>query len=158
MVYYLIALIVIIFDQLSKWLILTNMELSESIPIIDNFLYITSHRNPGAAWGILAGQMTFFYIITAIVIVVIVYYIKKHAWENKWLGIGLGLVLGGAIGNFIDRLIYQEVVDFIDVYIGSYSYPIFNLADSALVIGVILIGIVILKEDIGEGAKKNDKV
>ncbi|HHU20059.1 MAG TPA: signal peptidase II [Bacilli bacterium] len=156
MLYYLLALLVISIDQVTKWLVMTNMELRESIPIIDNFLYITSHRNPGAAWGILAGQMTFFYIITAIVIVVIVYYIKKYAHESKWLGVGLGLILGGAIGNFIDRLAYQEVVDFIDMYFGSYSYPIFNIADSALVVGVIMIGIVVLKEDFGKGTKKDD--
>jgi len=155
MIYYVLALIVIALDQLSKWMVVTNMELGESIPIINNFLYITSHRNSGAAWGILQGQMTFFYIITAIVIVVLVYTIKKYTGENKWLGIGLGLVLGGAIGNFIDRLILQEVIDFIDVYFGSYSYPIFNLADSALVVGVILIGILILKDEVGEDTKKN---
>lgn len=156
MLYYLLSLLVIIIDQVTKWLVMTNMELGESIPIIENFLYITSHRNSGAAWGILAGQMTFFYIITAIVIVIVVYYIKKHAHESKLLGVGLGLVLGGAIGNFIDRLAYQEVVDFIDVYLGSYNYPIFNVADSALVIGVILIGIVVLKDDFGKDAKKDD--
>lgn len=155
MIYYVLALIVIALDQLSKWMVVTNMELGESIPIINNFLYITSHRNSGAAWGILQGQMAFFYIITAIVIVVLVYTIKKYTGENKWLGIGLGLVLGGAIGNFIDRLILQEVIDFIDVYFGSYSYPIFNLADSALVVGVILIGILILKDEVGEDTKKN---
>ena len=156
MLYYLLALLVIIIDQVTKWLVMTNMELRESISIIDDFLYITSHRNSGAAWGILAGQMTFFYIITAIVIVVIIYYIKKYAQESKLLGIGLGLILGGAIGNFIDRLAYQEVVDFIDMYFGSYSYPIFNIADSALVVGVIMIGIVVLKEDFGKDAKKDD--
>lgn len=154
MLYFLIALVVIIIDQITKWLVLTNMELRESIIIIENFLYITSHRNPGAAWGILAGQMTFFYIITAIVIVVIVYYIRKYAHESRLLGVGLGLILGGAIGNFIDRLVYQEVVDFIDVYFGSYSYPIFNLADSALVIGVIMIGIVVIKDEFGKDARK----
>ncbi|MBU5594627.1 signal peptidase II [Amphibacillus sp. MSJ-3] len=156
MIYYLLALLTILIDQFTKWLVLTNMEVKESISIIDNFLYITSHRNSGAAWGILAGQMVFFYIITVIVIAMIVYYIQKYAKTNRWLGVGLGLVLGGAIGNFIDRIMYQEVVDFIDVYFGSYSYPIFNLADSALVIGVIIIGIIIVKDEFGKGAKKND--
>ncbi|WP_440895223.1 signal peptidase II [Amphibacillus sp. Q70] len=155
MVYYLLALLIILLDQVTKWLVLANMEIRESIPIIENFLYITSHRNSGAAWGILADQMILFYVITVIVIVVLVYYIKQYAKTNKWLGFGLGLILGGAIGNFIDRLIYQEVVDFIDVYFGSYSYPIFNVADSALVMGVIIIGIFILKDEFGKGAKGN---
>lgn len=136
---YIAAAIIIIIDQSTKWLIVKNMEIGESIPVIESFFYITSHRNAGAAWGILQNQMLFFYIITVIVIVFLIYYIQKHAKESKWLGLSLGLVLGGAIGNFIDRLVRKEVVDFFDVYIGSYNYPIFNIADSALVAGVILL-------------------
>ncbi|MCZ0703356.1 signal peptidase II [Natronobacillus azotifigens] len=151
--YYLLALGVIIIDQLTKWWVVTNMELRESIPVIENFFYITSHRNPGAAWGILAGQMAFFYVITLVVIGLIVYYMQKYAKDNIWTGIALGLVLGGAIGNFIDRLIFQEVVDFLNVYIGSYNYPIFNIADSALVIGVIIIFIITFKEELQKGRK-----
>lgn len=151
--YYLIALGIIIIDQLSKWWIIVNMELRESIPVLENVFYITSHRNPGAAWGILAGQMTFFYIITVIVIGIIVYYIQKYAKDSLWTGIALALVLGGAIGNFIDRLIRKEVVDFFDVYIGSYNFPIFNVADSALVVGVIVIFIITFLEERQKGSK-----
>lgn len=149
--YYLLAVVVILIDQLSKWWIVANMELRESISIIENFFYITSHRNTGAAWGILAGQMGFFYIITLIVIGVIVYYMQKFAKDSKVMGISLGLILGGAIGNFIDRLFRKEVVDFFDVYIGSYDYPIFNIADSALVVGVILIIIATFKDEKQKG-------
>lgn len=134
---YIIAAFIIIIDQWTKLLIVKNMEMGESIPVIESFFYITSHRNAGAAWGILQNQMLFFYIITVIVIAFLIYYIQKHAKDSKLLGISLALVLGGAIGNFIDRLFRKEVVDFFDVYIGSYNYPIFNIADSALVIGVI---------------------
>jgi len=139
MIYYVIALFVIAIDQISKWLIVKNMELGTSIPIIDNVLYITSHRNRGAAWGILENKMWFFYIITVVFVVFIVFYMKKYAKTDKLLGISLGLILGGAIGNFIDRVFRQEVVDFIHVYIFSYNYPVFNIADSALCIGVVLI-------------------
>lgn len=149
--YYLLAVVVILIDQLSKWWIVANMELRESISIIENFFYITSHRNTGAAWGILAGQMGFFYIITLIVVGVIVYYMQKFAKDSKVMGISLGLILGGAIGNFIDRLFRKEVVDFFDVYIGSYDYPIFNIADSALVVGVILIIIATFKDEKQKG-------
>ena len=96
-----------------------NMELGTSIPIIDNVLYITSHRNRGAAWGILENKMWFFYIITVVFVVFIVFYMKKYAKTDKLLEISLGLILGGAIGNFIDRVFRQEVVDFIHVYIFS---------------------------------------
>ncbi|PES23270.1 signal peptidase II [Bacillus anthracis] len=146
MIYYVIALFVIAIDQISKWLIVKNMELGTSIPIIDNVLYITSHRNRGAAWGILENKMWFFYIITVVFVAFIVFYMKKYAKTDKLLRISLGLILGGAIGNFIDRVFRQEVVDFIHVYIFSYNYPVFNIADSALCIGVVLIIIQTLLE------------
>ncbi|GAB2561249.1 signal peptidase II [Gracilibacillus alcaliphilus] len=144
---YIIALAVIIVDQLTKWSIVVNMELGERIPVIESFFYITSHRNQGAAWGILEGQMTFFYIITVIVIGFILYYAYKHAKDNKFLGIALGFILGGTIGNFIDRVFRQEVVDFFDFYIFNYNFPIFNIADSSLVVGVILIFILTFMEE-----------
>jgi signal peptidase II len=146
MIYYLIALFVIGIDQLSKWLIVKNMELGESIPIINNVLYITSHRNRGAAWGILQNQMWFFYIITVVFVIAVVYYIRKYAKRDKLLGLSLGLILGGAIGNFIDRVVRKEVVDFIHTYVFSYNFPVFNVADSALCIGVALILIQTLLE------------
>lgn len=136
MLYYILALIVILLDQFTKWTIVINMQLSESIKIIENFLYITSHRNKGAAWGILQGQMWFFYIVTVIVLIGIVYYIQKHVQHRILMGIALGLMLGGAVGNFIDRLFRKEVVDFIDTYIFGYDFPIFNVADASLCIGV----------------------
>jgi len=152
--YYLLAFAIIVIDQLTKWWVIANMELRESITVIENFFYITSHRNTGAAWGILAGKMTFFYIITAVVIVVICYYIQKFAKDSTLTGVALGLILGGAIGNFIDRLIHKEVVDFFDVYLGSYNYPIFNIADSALVVGVILVLIATLLDERKERRKR----
>lgn len=147
MFFYLIAIFVILLDQLTKWLVVSKMQFGESITIIENVLYITSHRNRGAAWGILQGQMWLFYVITLIVICAIVYYIQKAA-KGKWLlGISLGLMLGGAIGNFIDRAVRKEVVDFIHTYIFGYNFPVFNIADSSLVIGVILLMIVMLRDE-----------
>ncbi|MBP2240057.1 signal peptidase II [Cytobacillus eiseniae] len=154
MFYYIIALFVIALDQLTKFLIVKKMELGESIEVIENFLYITSHRNRGAAWGILQGQMWFFYIITVIVIIGIVYYIQKAAKGKMLLGISLGLMLGGAIGNFIDRVLRKEVVDFVNTYIFSYDFPVFNIADSALVVGVAMLMIQMLLE---ERALKKEK-
>lgn len=145
--YYIIALFVILLDQWTKWLIVKKMELGDSIEVIENFLYITSHRNRGAAWGILQGQMWFFYVITVIVIIGIVYYIQKAA-KGKWLlGVSLGFMLGGAIGNFIDRVYRKEVVDFVNTYIFGYDFPVFNIADSALVIGVAMLMIQMFKEE-----------
>jgi len=152
-VYYVIAVVMIVIDQWTKYLVIENMTIGESIPVIENIFYLTSHRNAGAAWGILQGQMWFFYIITLIVVGIIIYYIEHYAKTNRLLGISLGLVLGGAIGNLIDRVRFQEVVDFVDVYIFSYDYPIFNVADSSLVVGVILIGIITLFEEVRKDKK-----
>lgn len=153
MLYYLIAVFVILLDQLTKWLIVKNMFFGESIPIINNVLYITSHRNRGAAWGILQGQMWLFYAITIIVIVSIMYYLHKAAKGKRLLGTSLALMLGGAIGNFIDRVFRQEVVDFIHTYIFGYNFPVFNIADSALVIGVALLIIQMLLDERGSKEK-----
>ncbi|MBB3906239.1 signal peptidase II [Anoxybacillus sp. UARK-01] len=150
MFYYLIALIVIIIDQFTKWLVATRMQIGESISVIPNVLYITSHRNRGAAWGILQGQFWLFYLITIIVVIGLVFYIRRLPREERLFGVALGFMLGGAIGNFIDRLVRKEVVDFIHTYI--FNFPIFNIADSALCIGVAL---VFLQTFIG-GAKKKE--
>ena len=132
----------IIIDQLTKFLVVKYMTIGQSISIIDHFLYITSHRNEGAAWGILQGKMLFFYVVTLIVIGVVILWIRRlEVKKEKLLVIALSLILGGAIGNFIDRVMYQHVVDFINTYIFGYDFPIFNIADSALCIGVFLMAV-----------------
>ncbi|WP_235070684.1 signal peptidase II [Turicibacter sp. TJ11] len=132
----------IIIDQLTKFLVVKYMTIGQSISIIDHFLYITSHRNEGAAWGILQGKMLFFYVVTLIVIGVVILWIRRlDVKKEKLLVIALSLILGGAIGNFIDRVMYQHVVDFINTYIFGYDFPIFNIADSALCIGVFLMAV-----------------
>ncbi|WP_232735739.1 signal peptidase II [Alteribacter populi] len=156
LIYYGIALVIILLDQVTKWLVVQRMEIGQSIPIIENIFHLTSHRNAGAAFGILQGQMWLFFIATLIVLVVVAYYIQTQGKNHPWFGVCLGLVLGGAIGNFIDRLLFGEVVDFLDVYIGTYNFPIFNVADSALVVGVIMLIIYVFKED-AQKANSNSK-
>ena len=153
--YYVIAVFMITFDQVTKWLVVKNMELGERITIIEDFLYLTSHRNRGAAWGILEGQMWFFYIITVIVIIGIIIYMQKSKGEGVLFKLALSLMLGGAIGNFIDRVLHQEVVDFIHTYPFGYNFPIFNIADSSLVIGVGLLIIHMFQEEKKEKRKIN---
>ncbi|MCF6094758.1 signal peptidase II [Microaerobacter geothermalis] len=132
--YYILALIVFLLDQLSKLAVVKWMTLYESIPIIDGFFYLTSSRNRGAAFGILQNQRWLFIVITLIVIGAIIYYLQ-HSYREKRISIALSLILGGAVGNFVDRLVTGEVVDFLDFRFFSYNYPIFNLADSFIVIG-----------------------
>ncbi|TDQ42346.1 signal peptidase II [Aureibacillus halotolerans] len=138
--YYLLAVLIIAIDQVTKWFVVRYMEVTESIPVLGDFFHITSHRNRGAAWGILEGHMTFFYIVTILVVIAVVYYMQTYGRHRPLAGLALGFILGGAIGNFIDRLFRKEVVDFFDFFIPviDYNYPIFNIADSALVVGVIL--------------------
>ncbi|MEI2400518.1 MULTISPECIES: signal peptidase II [Paenibacillus] len=139
MVYFLIALIVFLIDQGTKYLIATRLEIAEQIPVIKDFFIITSHRNRGAAFGILEGQQWFFIVITVIVVAGIVWYLNKARKTRKLLPTALSLVLGGAVGNFLDRILNGEVVDFLMFNFGSYTFPIFNVADSCIVVGVALI-------------------
>lgn len=141
----LIPIVVLIADQLTKQLITRTMELGQSNRVISNFLYITYHRNSGAAFGILQGQMLFFYVVTAIaVITIILWLIKLDFKKEPILAISLALILGGALGNFIDRVIYQAVIDFIHTIWWGNSFPIFNVADIALVCGSFLMAIDVL--------------
>ncbi|MNO15217.1 Lipoprotein signal peptidase [compost metagenome] len=140
MVYFLIALIMFLIDQGTKYLIATGLTIGEQIPVIGNFFLITSHRNRGAAFGILQDQRWFFIIVTVIVLVGLIWYLLKvKNQRNKLLPIALSLVLGGAVGNFLDRAVSGEVVDFLQFNFGSYTFPIFNVADSCIVVGVSLI-------------------
>lgn len=149
----LLTLGIIGLDQLTKQLVKRNMELGESIEVFGEYLQITSHRNQGAAWGMFQGQMTFFYIVTAVVLAMMVYIYAKEAKGKPMLQIGVGFLVAGALGNLIDRIIYQEVIDFVDVLIVNYHFPIFNVADASLTVGVALMLIYFLffdKKDAGD--------
>ncbi|MHA6258634.1 signal peptidase II [Sporosarcina sp. CAU 1771] len=152
--YYGLAALVVLLDQLTKWLVVKNMNLGERIEILEPYLALFSHRNKGAAWGMLEGQMWLFYIVTVVVAGGIIYYFHKEAKGYPLFGLSLMLLLGGAIGNFIDRLWRKEVVDFVDVLIPiiNYDFPIFNVADAALTVGVVLVIVHIIVDE-----KKNKK-
>ncbi|MBX4149919.1 signal peptidase II [Paenibacillus sp. FSL W7-1279] len=159
MVYYLIAFVLFLIDQGTKYLIASNLEMYEQIPVIGDFFLITSSRNRGAAFGILQDQLWFFIIVTLIVVGGIVWYLRKVSKEGrKLLPTALALVLGGALGNFIDRLLTGEVVDFLQFNFGSYTFPIFNIADSCIVIGVGLIILDTLLEGRREKIKTTSEV
>ncbi|MBB4824002.1 signal peptidase II [Sporosarcina luteola] len=153
-IYYGIAIVVILLDQLTKWLVVKNMELGEKISIFDPYIGLLSHRNRGAAWGMLEGQMWLFYVVTILVVAGIIYFFQKEGKSSRLFAVSLMFLLGGAIGNFIDRIWRKEVVDFVDVLIPviKYDFPIFNVADAALTVGVVLIIIHVILEE-----KKNKK-
>ena len=147
----LVAFLIIVIDQVTKWIIASSMKIGDSYEVIPNFLNITSHRNNGAAWGILSGKMFFFYIITVIILIVLVLFFIKEAQYNLFMQLAISLLFAGALGNFIDRLFNGEVVDFIDTNIFGYDFPIFNVADPSLTIGVILVIIALLKDTTNKG-------
>ncbi|MBE9912739.1 lipoprotein signal peptidase [Paenibacillus donghaensis] len=141
MFYYILAFIAFLVDQGTKFIIAKNLEIGQEIPVIGNFFLITSSRNRGAAFGILPNQRWFFITITIVVVVAIIWYMQRvrATSSRKLLPLALSLVLGGAIGNFLDRALNGEVVDFLMFNFGSYTFPIFNIADSCIVVGVGLI-------------------
>ncbi|MDN7244258.1 signal peptidase II [Planococcus shenhongbingii] len=154
-IYYGIALLIVVLDQWTKWLVVKNMELGERISVMDPYLGWLSHRNRGAAWGMLEGQMWLFAIITVAVVAGILWYFHKHATGKPLFQLSLMVLLGGAIGNFIDRMLRGEVVDFVDVLIPviNYDFPIFNVADAALTVGVVLMIIFIIIDEKQEKKK-----
>lgn len=139
-----VTLAILILDQVTKAYIAKTMAVGDSYTVIPNFLNITSHRNTGAAWGILSGKMGFFFLVTVVVLALLVFFYIKEAKGNYWMQIAISLLFAGALGNFIDRLLHGEVVDFVDTNIFGYDFPIFNVADSSLTVGVILVLIILL--------------
>lgn len=153
MKYYLLSFIIVLIDQVSKYLTQAYVDLGQQIEWIPGLLSVTHIHNTGAAWSILEGQMWFFYIITVIVAVMIIYYMQQMK-DEPLLKTGLAFILGGALGNFIDRLMHQYVIDMIQL--DFIDFPIFNLADTALTIGVILLFIQYIFLDRQEKESKAD--
>ena len=142
---YIIAMILIGLDQLSKYLTVQEIALGEVVPVIPNVLSLTYIRNSGAAWSILEDQMIFFYVITVVVVGALIYFLHTEGKKSPIASTGIALIMGGAIGNFIDRLHLKYVIDMIRLEF--INFPIFNVADMALTIGVIiLIGYIVYDE------------
>ena len=145
--YLLLALLagtIVVTDQATKLSIMQSMRLHESIPIIPNLFSLTYIRNPGAAFGLLAGssnafRMVFFGVMSLFALALLGTILFRLP-EKDWMGqLSIAGILGGAIGNLIDRLRYGEVIDFLDVYVDSYHWPAFNVADSAISVGVVFL-------------------
>lgn len=140
----LIVVTLLVLDQLVKHLVSTSITLGASHVVIPHVLALTNLRNAGAAWSILQGQQWFFIVISVVAIVVIGYFMYR--WRHQWpLLIGLSLILAGTLGNFIDRLMHGYVVDMFELLF--VNFPIFNVADSCLTVGVFILVIAILRED-----------
>jgi len=134
--------LVIVLDQLSKWVMASWLSLYETVPVIPS-INLTMAHNTGAAFSFLAqegGWQRWFFTSLAIVIsTVLVIWLKKLKSDARLEALSLSLIIGGAIGNLIDRIYFGYVIDFIDVYYGTYHWPAFNVADSAICIGAVLL-------------------
>ncbi|MFV0498786.1 MAG: signal peptidase II [Bacilli bacterium] len=144
-----VVILIILLDQVVKYLIFNAMNVGESIKVIDNFFYITLHLNNGAAWGIFAGNQILLKVISLILVIVIIIYLIRNKNLDNITTIGLLLYVAGAIGNLIDRFRMNAVIDYFDftIPIIKYDFPIFNVADMSLVVGCIIILLSILKEN-----------
>jgi len=136
------ALIIVFLDQLTKYLIRMNFQLNQSVPLIKNIFHMTYVTNTGSAFGLFKGINLFFILFSVAVIIAIFYYLRKIVGNEKLLQFAVGLLLGGTIGNLIDRIAYGSVIDFIDFII----WPVFNIADSAVTISIILLIILLWKK------------
>ena len=145
-----LSLLVIILDQFSKYMVSDLLHLYESVAVLP-FFSITLLHNSGAAFSFLAGaggwQRWLFTAIALVVSVAIVVWIKRLPTKEKWQAAALALILGGALGNVIDRLRFGYVVDFLDVYYQKWHWPAFNVADSAITVGVAILLMAVLRGD-----------
>lgn len=136
-----LSAVVIMLDQATKYLAGSLLDYGVPVPVLP-FFNLTLVHNPGAAFSFLAGasgwQRWFFIGIALVVSVFIVGWVKRLSPRENWLAAALALILGGAIGNVIDRVMYGYVVDFIDLYYGAWHWPAFNIADSAITVGVAI--------------------
>lgn len=142
--YFLIAAVIVVLDRATKWIVAHRIILHDSIPVIPGFFSITHVQNRGAAFGIFDDspsqwKIGLLVLFSALALAVVTFLLWKNSHKMSVTGTGLALVMGGAIGNLWDRLVAGQVVDFLLFYVGSYRWPAFNVADSAIVCGAILL-------------------
>lgn len=146
----LVAAVVVALDQITKAIILARVPLYDLIPVIPGFFNIVHIQNPGGAFGFFAGGSPFlrkvvFLLLSSVAALFVLYLYRQTPRTHRWLSFGLALIFGGAIGNLIDRVRFDvRVVDFLDFHIGPYHWPAFNVADSAITVGVTIFAIHIL--------------
>lgn len=151
-----VAGFILLIDQIVKYSIDKKILLGKLKTVIPNFFYVSKVYNDGAAWSMLAGSTIFLTIMTILALAFLLAYQSKFLanWRNM---LAFGLVYGGLLGNLLDRIIHGYVIDYLKLNFGSYNFPIFNLADVAIVSGVILIIIAILKGEDRNGSSSSRK-
>lgn len=147
-----VAMAVILLDRLTKLIVLQLMTPTESIPLVGGLVRLTYVRNPGGAFGLFPGRQPLFFVAAVAVIGFILVYWLLVRPSDPWLVVGLGLELGGAIGNLIDRVAWGTVLDFIDFRF----WPVFNVADSSVVIGLAMLLVAVVRQGRRE-AQRNEE-
>ncbi len=147
-----ISLLLVVIDQIVKILVINKMALQQSIIVINNFFNITYVKNTGAAWSILSGNVLLLIMISIIALGVIYYCLIKGKELKKIDIVSYSMLIGGIIGNLIDRVVHGYVIDYLDFKIFNYNFPIFNIADTLIVISIIIIGISLI---VGEYREQN---
>ena len=149
---------VVTFDQWTKWLVRNEMRLHESIPVIPDVFHLTYIRNSGAAFGIMAGsqagfRMIFFGLTSVIALVLLGTIYSRLSSDDRLGQASIAAIFGGAVGNLIDRVQFGEVIDFLDFSLFGYHWPAFNVADSAITVGVGLLILHFFKQNAGVPAQ-----
>ena len=139
------AAIVIILDQLTKQVFWRSFDVGQSTAVIDGIFRITLVKNAGAAFGVFEGGRPFFILASLVATVVLIYIGYRLPSEDRYKRILLGLILGGAVGNLIDRIYAGEVIDFLEIGIAGYWWPVFNVADIAVSVGAVLLLIYLVR-------------
>lgn len=151
---YIIALIILVVDQLVKLIIKSSLHLHQELVIIKNFFSIHYLQNNGAAFSILQDKTLLLIIIAVLYIAIMVYYIKKENFGN-FSSIAIGFILGGILGNLIDRIIYSEVIDYLSLSIFGYNFPVFNIADVSITVGAFFLIIHYILEEKKKNKENN---
>lgn len=156
-----VALAILILDQITKQWVIRSFFLGESVSILPSFFNLTYIRNTGAAFGIFATahpafRVPFFFVVPIIALISIAYVFRKVPPEDTKMSVALSLVMGGAVGNLIDRVVYGYVIDFLDFHWDrAYHFPAFNVADSAICVGVGLLMLDLLKHKPAEESARS---
>jgi signal peptidase II len=152
-----VATVVLLLDQLTKWYIRHTFRLYESVAVIDSVFHITHVRNAGGAFGLLnqgahVWRLPFFLVVSCIAVGVLLVFVRRVQPGQRWLLLALGAILGGALGNLVDRMISGEVTDFLDFHWHGYYWPAFNVADSCITTGmlILLVYSLVVRDDTGK--------
>lgn len=148
----LIIISIFLLDRFTKVLVINNLTLGESLSVIDGFFNITYVNNYGAAFGIMDGKVIFIVVVSVLIFAYLIYEIRKEA-HSKFITTSISFVIGGLLGNLFDRVLYGHVIDFFDFNFFGHDFAIFNVGDSFIVIGTILLAIGFLLEE--RNANKN---